>query len=65
MELAAQGEKESPLEKYYRLKLESEELIQEINSLQVIFKNLFNIIIFNKIKLYLMLLLDGKLYILY
>jgi len=33
-ELAARGEKETPLEKYYRLKLETEELVQEINSLQ-------------------------------
>ncbi|CAH1736085.1 unnamed protein product [Aphis gossypii] len=33
-ELAAQGEKETPLQKYYRLKLETEELVQEINSLQ-------------------------------
>jgi len=34
-ELAARGEKETPLQKYYRLKLETEELVQEINSLQV------------------------------
>ncbi|XP_015370195.1 PREDICTED: probable dynactin subunit 2 [Diuraphis noxia] len=33
-ELAAQGEKETPLQKYYRLKLETEELVQEISSLQ-------------------------------
>ncbi|XP_025411342.1 dynactin subunit 2 isoform X2 [Sipha flava] len=33
-ELAAHGKKETPLEKYYRLKLETEELVQEINSLQ-------------------------------
>ncbi|VVC32106.1 Hypothetical protein CINCED_3A014706 [Cinara cedri] len=33
-ELAALGEKETPLRKYYRLKLETEELVQEINLLQ-------------------------------
>ncbi|XP_050439964.1 dynactin subunit 2 [Adelges cooleyi] len=35
-ELGAQGEKETPLEKYYRLKLETEELVQEINTLKEI-----------------------------
>jgi len=43
-ELAAHGEKETPLQKYYRLKLETEEFIQEINSFQV---SLFNFIFFN------------------
>lgn len=36
-ELAALGEKETPLQKYYRLKLETEELVQDIKSLQVNF----------------------------
>ncbi|XP_050524745.1 dynactin subunit 2 [Daktulosphaira vitifoliae] len=33
-ELAAHRDKETPLEKYHRIKLETEELIQEINSLK-------------------------------
>lgn len=33
-ELAALGENETPLQKYYRLKMETEKLIQDINSLQ-------------------------------
>lgn len=35
MELAASGKKETPLQKYYRLKFETEELEQEISSLKV------------------------------
>lgn len=34
-ELAAQGEKETPLQKYYRLKFETEELLQELSSQKV------------------------------